>query len=251
MTARWRVALGLLSLAWVPAVPGCRGDPGAGALHARKVVLEREVEGLRATAARLEEGEPVLPLEDVVVGIDETLVGELIAAQLPFEIEVDRYRVWLDRAQASFSGSPLVTLQGGIALRDKPGLAGEVRLFGALEDVKLDPATGTLRAGLAVAHVDLLELAGVEGFLSGGTLDELARRVRLQLAGRLPKVTIPIKVEQGIAFPAVSHGPVRIAGATLPLAVAVSEVLAGSGQLWVAVSVQPGDMVKGTTRGGE
>jgi len=42
----------------------------------------------------------------------------------------------------------------------------------------------------------------------------------------------------------VTHGPVRIDGARMPLQVAVSQVLAGQGLLWIAVHFQPGDLVK-------
>jgi hypothetical protein len=68
--------------------------------------------------------------------------------------------------------------------------------------------------------------------------------VRKQLAGRLPEVQIPVKIEQGIELPSVTDGPVLIQGARMPLAVAVADVLAGNGLLWVAVRVVPGDLVK-------
>ncbi len=34
---------------------------------------------------------------------------------------------------------------------------GAVRLYGALEDIRVDEASGTLRSGVAVEHLDLLE----------------------------------------------------------------------------------------------
>ncbi|HEX9187209.1 MAG TPA: hypothetical protein VGB87_09065, partial [Vicinamibacteria bacterium] len=86
--------------------------------------------------------------------------------------------------------------------------------------------------------------AGLEQLLSGSTMDEAARLVRLQLADRLPPVQIPVKVQQSIDLPAVTSGPVRIDGARMPLQVAVSQVLAGQGLLWIAVHFQVGDLVK-------
>ena len=45
----------------------CRDEfAGAGDLRAQRVVLEREVEGLREVVGRLERGAPMLPADDVV-----------------------------------------------------------------------------------------------------------------------------------------------------------------------------------------
>jgi hypothetical protein len=224
---------------------GCGGGGQEEAeLHARLSVLEREVEGQREVVTRLERGEPVLPMEDLVVALDESLVKELIQAQLPFEATVEGYRLWLDQAEVRFRGSPGVTLSGGIALEERPSLSGQARVIGALEGIEVNPETGVLEARIAVDHLDLIEVAGVEGFLGGGVLNELARTIRLQIDGHLPGLTIPVKVEQGIELPSVTDGPVRIQGATLPLAVRVSQVLAGQGRLWVAVHVEAGELSK-------
>ena len=225
-------------------LPSCSGTPGGGALHARKVVLAREAEGLRAVVARLERGEAALPEGDVIVSIEDSLAGELLATQLPLEADVDRFRVYLDRAGVSFRGSPLVTLQGRFVVRDQPELFGSARVLGALADIRVDPATGTLHASIEADHVDLEKVAGLEAYLEGSTLDDLARRVRRELAGRLPDVTIPVRLQQRIDVPAVTEGPVRVAGASLPLQVSVSSVLAVNGALWVSVAVRPGAFVK-------
>ena len=226
---------------------GCGDGQEEAELHARMGVLEREVEGYREVVARLEGGEPVLPLEDVIVALDESLVKELIEAQLPFEAEVEGYRLWLDHAEVRFRGSPGVTLRGGIALKDKPALSGQMRVIGALEDIEVNPESGVLEARIAVDHLDLIEVAGVEGLLGGGVLNTLARTIRQQIDGHLPGITIPVKVEQGIELPSVTDGPVRIQGATLPLGVGVSQVLAGQGRLWVAVHIEPGELSKAAT----
>lgn len=233
--------------AFLLAPAGCgRGESG-GDLRARKVMLQREVEGLREMAAAILRHEALVPEGDVAVAIDESLVRDLLAAQLPFEAEVERFRVHLGRAEVRFRGSPAVTLGGSLALKGSPALAGEVSVLGALDHIAIDAATGTLRARVQVDHIDIQKAAGVESFLSGGALDELARRIRLQLQGKLPDVQIPVKVQQGIELPAVTEGPVRLDGASLPLQAAVSRVFAGQGRLWVAVNVRPGDFVK--TRG--
>jgi hypothetical protein len=88
-------------------------------------------------------------------------------------------------------------------------------------------------------------MAGLEKFLGGETLNDLGRGVRLQLAARVPLIEIPVKIEQAIDLPAVTDGPVLIRGASLPLAVSVSDVVAGQGVLWMAIEVVPGQMTHG------
>jgi hypothetical protein len=195
-------------------------------------------------AGRLDRGEPTLPDEDVIVALNESLVKEMLEAQLPFETEVDDYRIWLDQAEVRFRGSPGVTLRGGIALKDRPSLSGQVRVIGALDEIEVNPETGVLEARLAVDHLDLIEVLGLEGVLGGGVLNTLAQTIRQQLDGRLPGLTIPVKVERAIELPSIADGPVRIQGATLPLRVAVSQVLAGQERLWVAVHFEPGEFAK-------
>jgi len=223
---------------------GCAADKTGGELHAAKVLLEREVTGLRESVAKLERGEPLFPEEAVVVSIADTVVKDFVNAQLPVPIELESYKIELKDAVATFRGSPSVTLTGTIAHKDHPNLVGEVSAIGVLEGIEVEAKSGTLRAGVAVDHVDLLKMAGLENFLAGGTVNELARSVRKQLAGRLPKIQIPVKIEQAIDLPSVTQGPVRLQGVSMPLAVAVTDVVAGQGVLWIAIRVTPGEMVK-------
>ena len=217
---------------------------GGGDLRARKVVLKREVEGLRESVARLEKGQPILPLDDVAVAIDDTLLRDLISAQLPFEMDVDRFHLSLTEVEAQFRGSPIVRLRGVLSSKERPDLVAAVNVIGALEGIQVEASSSTLRAKIAVDHIGIEKAAGLEQVLSGATMDEVARLVRLQLVDRLPPVQIPVKVQQSIDLPAVTSGPVRIDGARMPLQASVSQVLAGQGMLWIAVHFQPGDLVK-------
>jgi hypothetical protein len=233
----WRLA----SAALLALVAGCdRGFEGGGDLRAQRVVLEREVEGLRAIVARLERGEPMLPPHDIAIAVDEALVRDLIVAQLPFETDVERFHVQLIGADVQFRGSPTVQLQGRLQVRDQPDLTAAVTLFGALEEVRIDHTSSTLLATLAADHLTIAEATGFAQYLSGATIDEVARLVRLEITAQLPAIRIPVKVQEAIAFPAVTDGPVRVDGARMPLEVAVSQVVAARGRLWVSVRVTPG-----------
>lgn len=243
---RGRGAWKTVGAAWVLGgfAAGCAPDKGAGELHAAQVLLEREVKGLRESVAKLDRGEPLFPEEAVVVSIAEEVVRGFVNAQLPVTIELDHYRIELQDAKATFRGTPSVTLTGTIVHKDHPDYVGEVSAIGALDSIDVDAETGTLRADVAVDHVELLKVGGLEKFIGGGTVDELARTVRKQLGGRIPKIQIPVKIEQAIDLPSITHGPVRLQGASMPLAVSVSDVVAGQGVLWIAIGVVPGDLVK-------
>jgi hypothetical protein len=68
--------------------------------------------------------------------------------------------------------------------------------------------------------------------------------IRLRIRDQLPPVQIPVEVQHTIDLPAVTRGPVRIDGARLPLTVSVSQIVAARGTLWIALSVEPGAIVK-------
>jgi len=93
---------------------------GGGDLRAQKIVLKREVEGIREIVARLERGEAILPLDDVAISIDDTFVRDLVAAQLPFEADVDRFHLSLKEAEAQFRGSPWCGCAGPCTSRASP-----------------------------------------------------------------------------------------------------------------------------------
>jgi hypothetical protein len=225
-------------------VLGCARDRGEAELHARQSALEREAEGLRATLGKLERGEPILPEDAVVVSVSESVIKEFLEAQLPFEADAGQFQVKLTQGEAVFRGSPAIQLSGSIWHAEHPDLVCEVRALGALQDVRVEPETGTLRATVGLDHVDLVRMGGLEKYIPGGSRNELARTVRKQLEPRLPVVQIPVKVEQGVELPSVTSGPVRIQGATMPLAVSVADVFAGTGVLWVAVRVVPGELTR-------
>lgn len=237
-------ARGLLVPCLVLAAACGRQFEGGGDLRAQRVVLDREVEGLRAVVERMERGEPMLPADDVAIAIEDTLIRDLIVAQLPFDADINRYHLRLIGADVQFRGSPVVRLTGELQVRDQPSLAAAVTLIGALEDIQVDQRASTLTARVAADHLSIDQATGLTQLLSGATLDEVARAVRLEIREQLPTIHIPVKVQQQIEFPAVTDGPVRMAGARLPLEVAVSQVTAARGRLWISVRVTPGAFVK-------
>ncbi len=237
----WWAAVATLALA----APGCHDKFKAGGeLHGQQVILRREVEGLRALASRLERHEPMLPAGDAIVAIDDTLVRDMIRAQLPLDANVEGYHLRLERVDVSFRGSPVVRLQGTLHPLQQLSLEAEVEVIGALEQIEVVPGPSTLKARIAIDHLAIARVSGLESYFRGSTLDEVARELRFQLKDRIPIVQIPVKVQQDITLPAVTRGPARIDGAVLPLKAVVSQVVAVRGKLWIAVHFEPGVVTK-------
>jgi hypothetical protein len=223
---------------------GCVKDRGEAELHARLSGLEREAAGLRASLAKVERGEPILPEDAVVVAVSESVVKQFVDAQLPFEAGAENFKVRLQRGEAVFRGSPAVRLSGAIWHPEHPDRVGEVSAIGALEEIRVDAETNTLRARLKLDHVDLVQMGGLERLIRDGSLNELARAVRKQLEPNLPEVQIPVNIERAVHLPDVDDGPVRVRGATMPLEVTVADVFTGQGVLWVAIRVVPGVLTR-------
>lgn len=234
----------VLTLALLAAAACDREFAGGGDLRAKKVVLQREVEGLRNAVATMERGESLIAPNDVAVAIDDTLLRDLIAAQLPFELDVEGFHAELKEVEVRFSGSPVVRLRGAARMKEHPDVEAAITAIGALDEIQVDGPSGTLRAHIAIDHIGIEKAAGLEALVSRSTLDELARTIRLQLKDQMPPIQIPVKVSQQIDLPAITSGPVRIEGARMPLEVGVSRVLAGQGRLWIGIRVKPGDLVK-------
>jgi hypothetical protein len=239
-TAGWTLACAAL-------VSAC-ADPheGAGALHAETVQLERELDGLRDSAARLARGESLFPDSDIIVSIDESFVQGLITARLPLELAAAPYHVVLTSADVGFGGAPTVRLRGTITREGMVTLDAAVTVVGALSGIEIDTSTSTLRAKIVADHLSIERAAGLESFLSGSTLDDVARLVRMEVAAQLPTIEIPVRVQQDIDIPAVTDGPVRISGARLPVRASVSRVFAANKRLWIGLHVEVGQMGKVT-----
>lgn len=219
------------------------------ALHEREVMLTREIEGLQAAVSRLERHEFILPPGDIAVAVDDRLVQQLIAAQLPFSADVQQFQLTLSTAEVQFRGSPVVRMTGALRVRDRPALGANVRVVGSLTNVEVDSSGGVLVATLSIDHLDLEDTVGLQALVSADARDALAKRLRLEVAGRLPLLRVPVKIQPDLPLPAVTRGPVRLAAARLPIKMSVSSVVAAGGTLWIGVHAEPGAVARAAVQG--
>ena len=212
------------------------------AASAEAAVLDRRRQGLAALTAAARRG-PLLPFDKVLVVADERLVRDVVAASLPFEQVVgDRYRVRVTRAEVHFEdGFGLVRLDGDASFADRPAdeARADLTVYGELDVVGLDPRSGVLRGQVKVIAVDArkVDVMGVRAAVVEHLVEDLGREKLEAFSALASRIEIPVRLEQEVALPAVGPGEVRIDAATIPLKVAVADVKAFRGKLWVSVDV--------------
>jgi hypothetical protein len=222
----------MVSLALAGGLAACdrvRGGP-AGVL-ARRAVLERQVAELTRLLPAAEQG-GLLPKDKLVVAISERMANALLRLALPREQVVGgRYRVRLTTAEVRFRdehGS--VRFDGSVGPVD--AYAGEtttgLALFGVVDAAEVDRETGVLRCNVSIQSFEL----------TGSDVSGLGTDVLKALA--FP-IAVPVRLEQQVEVKSVAgDGPVQIEAASLPLHLAVTDLAAHGGRLWVTVDVAAG-----------
>jgi hypothetical protein len=230
------VATGLLS--------ACAGrDERAARLRAERLLLERQVRGLKELITAVEAGTLTKP-EQLLIGADEATVQGLLAATLPQErVIADRLRVKLESATVQFRASQsVVLLKGRASFVESPDSLVEVTLEGGLEDVEIRHASGTLAGRVAVYHVSVAraETAGAENPTMRSLAETLGRERPELLGALVPPLEIPIRLEESVAFKGFEEGPVSVRPGSLPVRASVARVLPLLGRLWVVLDVAAG-----------
>ncbi len=109
-------------------------------------------------------------------------------------------------------------------------------VYGGLDVVELDPASGVLRARVGVYAVEIPK-ADVLG------IDEPARRLTQALAeggleSLLGPIEVPVRIEDRLRLPALRTRRVSIPALDVAVAATVSSVRVFAGKLWVGVRAQ-------------
>src|SRR5262245_31898116 len=229
------------------AIAACRAQqPPRRVLLDEEAVLKGQIEGLRELLDRAEKG-TLLPTDRIIVSVSEQLVKEMAQLTLPREQVVgNRYRVRLESVDVRFQdkhGS--VRLDGRVSPVDRApeDVFADVAVFGLMDSVEVDAASGELTARVSMIGFELKRV-GVFGETRLGKrlLQELGERHADDLRALVFPVTIPVQLEKEIALPGVSgSGPVRLRAASVPLSVRVSDVVAHGRRLWVALEVSAGE----------
>jgi len=238
------ITIAALVLAAFHAV-GCSRRSGDGRrVIAQELVLNRQIEGLRALIAAAEKGS-LVPKDKLVVAVSERLVKDLAALALPREqVIADKFRVRLEQVDIRFrDGAGSVRLDGRVSPATQPAEAvfAELAVFGLMDRIDVDAETGILRGKVSVIGFELKKV-GVFGESPTGQrlLEELGEQKLDDLSALALPVEIPVRLEEQIALRGITEGPVRLRPATFPLKVSVANVSAHGERLWVALDVDLG-----------
>jgi hypothetical protein len=231
----------LLAAALLPALGSCARDGGT-RVSPEEAVLERQQRGLESLIAAARKG-PLIPFQQVLVIVDQKLVQDLLVSATPIERMVaGKYRVRLNSASVQFEdGFALVRLDGraSLASRAEKDVFADVSLYGGLDVVELDPSSGVLRGRVKIIAVEA-EHVGVLGMDAPvrRLVEDLGRQKVEEFNVLASSLEIPVRLEREITIPEIGpEGEIRIPAATVALRVAVQDVKAFRGKLWVSVGV--------------
>ena len=199
-------------------------------------VLAQQNSALRALVDDAEPG-ALVSFQQVLVVVDQGLVQDLLREAMPIEGPVGAFRVRLESAEASFRGGLALIHLNGNAKHVESSVAADLKVYGGLEVVSMDPSSGRLRCQVRVFGVeaDRANVLGIDEPLRG-----LAETLSHGgLAALLRFVEIPVRIDDHLTIPAVSSKRVSIRAARVSIRAEVAEVKAFRGKLWVALAEQP------------
>jgi hypothetical protein len=242
------VRLGFVLAATVLLAPACnrsRPNATASASLAERAVetqqLERQVEALKRALVDAQKGALFSP-DHLAIGASEEVAQALIARALPIEKEIaGRFQSRIERATVSFrSLQASVVLEGRVSHKEDGETFADLKLFGGIPTIEVDPGGRTLRADIVLDsfQVTRAAAAGAEHALVTMVARELGERGLDALRALVPPLRLPVALEQAISMPGVTEGPVAIQGGELPLRASVARVLPISGRLWAMVDVK-------------
>jgi hypothetical protein len=241
---RGSLRLFLPSLSMAVLLFGCRERSGsATAARAEAAILRRQVDGLRDLVGMAEKGTLTRP-DEIVIGITEDIVGQLLDTSLPLEAVVsDRFRVRLDSAEVNFrSSQSVIVLRGRVSPVRSADTYADLQLAGGLENLEIDPSSNRLTGRVVLDHLEVQRAAavGTESRLVKSLLDGLAETGFESLGAVIPRLEIPVRVEPSITVKGFGEGAFSVQPGRLPVRLSVARVIPFNGRLWILLETSAG-----------
>ena len=200
---------------------------------AREALLSRQNEELVKLATAAENG-TLLDFRGVLIIVDQVLVQDLIRAVTPLEADVGSgFHVKIDSANAAFGDGVALVSMTGTASVGGASVGSQVTVLAAIDVVELHPVSGVLECRVSILGVEAQDVRALGRNDPVGRLTEALTRGGLALL--LGPLEIPVSIEDRLSIPAVESKRLQIAAEDLPLTIAVQQVKAFGGRLWVFV----------------
>ncbi len=200
---------------------------------AREALLARQNSAL-LELTKDAEGGTLLDFNEILVVIDQTLIQDMLRASTPMDAEIGGgFHVRVDTVDAAFGdGVALVQLTGNATIGAEP-VGARVTVFGSIDAVTVDAASGILRCNVSILAV---EADNVEALGHNDPVGRLTEALTEGgLSALLGPLEIPVRLEDALDIPAVDSKRLQIAAETLPLTVAARRIKVFGGRLWVFV----------------
>jgi hypothetical protein len=227
------VGLAVLVLVLAIALPRLTGLGQAPRISAREALLSRQNAELLKLATAAENG-TLLDFKGVLIVVDEALVQDLLRAVTPLEADVGSgFHVKIESADTAFGDGVALVSMTGTASLGGTSVGSRVTVLAAIDVVELHPVSGILECRVSILGVDAQDTGALGRGDPVGRLTEALTRGGLALL--LGPLEIPVSVEDRLSLPAVESKRLRIAAEDIPLTIAVQQVKAFGGRLWVFV----------------
>jgi hypothetical protein len=220
---------------------GCAPSQEETEYLARRAMLLRQNQGIRELIAEEEKGS-LVPVDRFLVGVDEKVLGDIFRSQLPRERPLrERFVIRLEKAEVSLQDKyGLIIIEGNLHHRKTPEHKIEVRIFGGLSSVMIDPMTNLLSIGFAIDHFELLQAGILESILGSGGKKLFAKQGLSLLQDAIPNIQIPVTLTQHINIPPIADGGIKLDSLVIPLELSVDRFIATGGKLWVTLNATVG-----------
>jgi hypothetical protein len=202
-------------------------------MSAREALLSRQNAELAKLATAAESG-TLLNFKGMLIVVDQVLVQELLRAVTPLEADVGSgFHVKVDSAETAFGDGVALVSMTGTASVGGASVGSQITVLAAIDVVELHPVSGVLECRVSILGVDAKDASALGHGDPVGRLTEALTRGGLSLL--LGPLEIPVSVEDRLSIPAVESKRLQIAAESLPLTIAVQQVKAFGGRLWVFV----------------
>ncbi len=228
-------ALGLLAALGL----GCQQREAPEVTLARVTAESRlaQIENLERLIAEAETRE-IVTTDQIAIGVSEDLVRDLLQASPPPDTVVaNRIRVRFESAQTFFRGGQAQLLfRARASSTDLVDAGATVELGGGLDEFTFED--GRLLSRVKLKHFSIIESS--LGELGESVLDGLVRGNLEVIQNAIPRIEIPVRLEQSIRIGGLTEGAVVARGGVLLLGMSVSRVIPVNQRLWVLVRATAG-----------
>ncbi len=200
---------------------------------AREALLLRQIQALRELTQDGDRG-TLLDFKGILIVVDETLVQDMLRTVSPLDAEIGGgFHVTVESVKAEFKGGVALVSMTGTATAQGAQVGAMVTVFGSIDAVAIDPASGLLRCNLGILAVEAENADTLGGNDPVGRLSEALTEGGL--AALLGPLEIPVRLDNALTIPAVDSKRLDITAETLPLMVAARRIKVFGGKLWIFV----------------